>query len=244
MLKNIVKFSYKNKVGTDIIDIFADYFKYEIGVELLLNLRMVLYIIVSFIVSICFYINDKEFACWVTVGATILFQLYNLRDVYKHMFYGTPRFIWRSRQISNWILGHHILTKQFLSKEEWNIVIKTNGLLYSRLVSGYSGGLCYTCALELALQIDNAYLVYAGIGVPDDKKEKHYAHAFVIRNGEVFDTNFRRSFNEEDYYKLFDVKVYHKWNYDEYSEINFKKKVSKDFHNWCEENQIRSYQYF
>ncbi len=244
MLKCIVKLAYKRRVDSNIIDIFSNYFKYEIGIELFLNIRIILYYIICIIAVTYLYYNDKIITSYIIFGANILLLLYFLRDCYKKKLLETPNYIMRSYKITKWIIGHYIFKKQFLIKEKWNAVKKTDRHLYYSLLSGYSIGRCHDYALDLALQIDNAILVYAGISNPICKSRKACAHAFVIRNREVFDTNQRRSFNVDDYYKLFNVKVYNLWNYSEYSEPNFKEKVSKDFHKWCKDNNVSTYKYF
>lgn len=241
MLKKLTKLFYKKRISSKNIENFADFFQYQYGLELMLNLRLLLYVIIYIGMALLFY-NTKILA-YIALGVITVVLLYNLIDMKKHIFIGTPKLILGSMKLKNWIIGHCVLQKQFLTKEEWKKVKKKDRHLYDSLVSGYSIHKCHTYALLLALQLDDAYLVYLSAKDPQDDND-NYAHAVVMRNGAVFDTNFRRVFDVEDYYTLFNVKVYHIWNYHEYSEPNFKEKVSKDFHNWCKENKINSYQYF
>ena len=241
MLKNLVRRSYRGHVEADILDLYSEYFKYEVGIELLLRYRISLYIGFMLALAMSFYNINVLLAC-IALCCCLFYIGYTIEDFRKHRYLGNPKSFRRAHKMANWIMGHIILKKQlktFLTDKEIDSVKRCKKLYYS-LLDGSSIGLCYTCALELALQVDDAYLVYAGIKVPG----KDMVCAFVLKDGKIFDTNRRTTISIEDYYMLYKVKEYRIWNYEEYSNSNFKESVSADFHNWCNENQVCKYRNF
>ena len=243
MLKKLVKRYSYGHVDDDILDLYSEYFKFEVGIELLLRYRISLYIGFMLALAIDFYYINVLLAC-IALCCCVFYIGYTIEDFRKHRYLGNPKSFRRAHKMTNWIMGHIVLKKQlnaFLTKKEIDSVKKCKKL-YCSLIDGSSIGLCYTCALEFAMQINDAYLVYAGIKVPG--KDMICAHAFVLKDGKIFDTNRRTTISIEDYYTLYKVKEYRIWSYEEYSDPNFRECVSKDFHNWCKENQVCKYRYF
>ena len=242
MLKCFIKFICRKKMDSN-IDIFAEFFKYEFGLSYLVSLRILLYNLILVIISLITDNINKTLSNFFTyIGLFIILIL--LIDITKPIRKNLESsYLYRSKRITNYIIGHFLLTKFFLSKQEWDKVKSSDIQTYSDLVSGYCKHKCYSYARKLALLIENVTLMYISIQ-PIISEDKVCAHAIIRKNNQIYDTNIRRSFDIDDYFKLFNVKVYHEWNFNEYSQPDFKDSVSKDFHAWCKSNNVTGYHSF
>ena len=72
----------------------------------------------------------------------------------------------------------------------------------------------------------------------------YYAHAVILRNGYIYDSNMRQSDNYKDFIKLYNFKLYKQWNYDEYSKKDFRESERNDFRNWCIKNNVKDFEMF
>ena len=241
MLKWFIKFICRKKMDSNIMDIFAEFFKYEFGLSYLVSLRILLYHLILVIISLITDNINKTLSNLITYIGLFIILIDITKSIRKN--FESSSYLYRSKKITNYIIGHFLLKKFFLSKQEWNQVKTSDIQTYSDLVSGYCKHKCYSYARKLALLLDNATLMYISIQ-PIVSEDKVCAHAVIRRDNQIYDTNIRRSFGIDDYFKLFNVKVYHEWNFTEYSQPDFKESVSKEFHTWCKNYNVERYQYF
>lgn len=130
-----------------------------------------------------------------------------------------------------------------LCKVDFKLIKKQNPNLYLEITSDYCLGLCYLYAREIALLFPDAKLVYCAITDPFEQNDV-FAHAFLERNGEIYDTNRRMSYKIKDYEEIFKVKIYKKWIYTEFCKDTFREEVKEDFVRWCQENNVKNYHMF
>lgn len=249
MLKAITKFYYRNKINKDKLDVFSEAFKYYAGLYFILFLRKPLFEFIVFIVAnIISYTNIC--VAYILTGLVAIPACIDFLKILssKYMLRGLAYKI-RTTQLKNYIISHFIMKKQFLSKQEWKLLKKNDPYTYNFIISDCAQGLCYEFALRLAKNIPDSSLMYISysdcdLPINEDSGKGIFAHSIVRRENEIFDTNFQQSFNINDYFTLFDVKVYHEWNYEDFSQENFKENVSEDFKKWCRKNNVKGYENF
>ena len=114
--------------------------------------------------------------------------------------------------------------------------------LYLDLTSKECEGLCYYYSLVLGLILKDVDLIWGGIYANDS--HQWYAHAFIVKNEYVYDSNHRLSYKFDDYAKANNLKIYRRWKYSEYNTKNFRSTVREDFKKWCDENNVVRYSCF
>lgn len=124
----------------------------------------------------------------------------------------------------------------------WKKIKKHYKELYLDLTSDECNHLCYYYSLVLGLILKNVNLIWGGVYCPI--KRCWYAHAFIEKNGYVYDSNHRLSYKFEDYAKAQNLKIYKKWSYKDFGIQDFRSSVRQDFYKWCEENNITTYSCF
>lgn len=99
-----------------------------------------------------------------------------------------------------------------------------------------------TVALTLALILKDVNLVWGSVDCPVG--HQRYAHAFIVKNEYVYDSNFRLCYKFEDYSKFSNLRIYKIWSYAEYSINDFRSTIREDFRKWCQENSVTHYKNF
>lgn len=124
----------------------------------------------------------------------------------------------------------------------WKKIKSESPKLYMDLTSESCEGFCYYYSLALGLTLKDVDLIWGGCY--DSKSQQYYAHAFIVKNAYVYDSNHRLSYKFDDYAKATNLKIYKRWSYSKYSIKNFRSTVRQDFRKWCEENDVKSYSNF
>ena len=147
------------------------------------------------------------------------------------------------KQLS-WIIGNDIRMGRgrIVTRRAWKRLKRNNFSLYQDLITDECLHKCYLYSRELALELKNVNLVWCSIVEPTDNKR--YAHAFIKKGNEMYCTNVKRITVLKDYEKLHDMEIYKEWTYQEYSSETFYKDVREGFYNWCEENNVGTYDKF
>ena len=131
-----------------------------------------------------------------------------------------------------------------LGKKEWKVIKKADSKLYNDLLCEDCNHWCYYYSLEIAKIIKDSILIWGAVEDPFEEGHKYYAHAVILRNGYIYDSNMRQSAKYEDFIKLFKFKLYKQWDYPEYSRNNFRASEREEFRKWCKENNVLKYRGF
>jgi len=135
-----------------------------------------------------------------------------------------------------------VYTNKVISIKIWKKIKSECKELYLDLTSESCEGFCYYYSLVLGLIHKDVDLIWGSCY--DSKSRQHYAHAFIVKNEYVYDSNQRLSYKFDDYAKANNLKIYRRWKYSEYNTKNFRSSVREDFRKWCEENKVKSYSNF
>lgn len=243
MLKYIMKVCY-GKIQVENKDLFFEFYKYENALPILLNLRLVLYLLFClFLTIICSLYRNIGFTVFTCSVSFILLAYIIVELIRKNPFKRTPYEI-RTMRLQEKIIKNFVTIKSnVISKSGWKKIKKVNKGLYKDLLSDECRNVCYYYAREIALIVKDVKLMYVSICDHLNDNET-CAHVIIRRNDEIYCTNFRRTFKLEDYTRFFDMKIYKEWDYEEYKNPDFCKLVKKDFVNWCNENDVHGYERF
>ena len=135
-----------------------------------------------------------------------------------------------------------VYTNKVIPIKIWEKIKSESPKLYMDLTSESCEGFCYYYSLALGLTLKDVDLIWGGCY--DSKSQQYYAHAFIVKNAYVYDSNHRLSYKFDDYAKSTNLKIYKRWSYSKYSIKNFRSTVRQDFRKWCEENDVKSYSNF
>lgn len=135
-----------------------------------------------------------------------------------------------------------VYTNKVIPIKIWGKIKSESPKLYMDLTSESCEGFCYYYSLTLGLILKDVDLIWGGYY--DSKTHQYHAHAFIVKDEYVYDSNHRLSYKFDDYVTAKNLKIYKRWSYSEYSIKNFRSTVRQDFRKWCEENDVKSYDYF
>ena len=100
-------------------------------------------------------------------------------------------------------LKYKIDSKEIEERQITPIVENINDLL-----SDECHHCCYYYSLEIARIIKDSILIWGAIEEPFEDGHNYYAHAVILRNGYIYDSNMRQSEKYEDFTKLYKFKLY------------------------------------
>ena len=121
-----------------------------------------------------------------------------------------------------------------VSKDDWKRIKKNNKSAYRFLRSRKNIGHCYITAWTLAIWIEDAKLMYCSVA----GKNGQTAHAVVVKNNCVYDTNKRIHCDFDEYIKYSNGEVYKIFEEEEYCTEKFFENVYQDFMDWCAERNV------
>lgn len=132
-----------------------------------------------------------------------------------------------------WLFGKN---GKVISKKDWKRIKRADTKLYHYARSKRkSCGHCYMYSLCLGFYLHKASIMYCSVrGIGGVRT----AHAVLVKDGCVYDTNFRRHHDFDEYIKFFDAKVYKIFPEKIYKDYDFFKNIKGDFINWCNENDV------
>lgn len=175
-----------------------------------------------------------------TVLGVLIIYFFNKKNLYEKFM---DKYFDNSDKLCDLFLKLFTLfNNRILSIKDWKIIKSLDPKLYLDLTSDASFGFCYHYSRELGLVLKNVSLVWCSLYGP--LEHCHFAHAFILKDGYLYDSNLRLSYKFEDYAKITNLKVYKTWSYEEFSIPNFRSSVREDFRKWCKENNVESYSYF
>lgn len=248
MLKFIIHHLFKD-ISIENRDLFYDIYKYEYSIPFILRFRYLIYSLSLYLISIPFLIIFKTHLFGTILIIISMFLI--IANLYennkkKRPYYIVTKFDFKIRSIRLEEKIRTIITKanhNVLSRNDWTKIKSFDLGLYNDILSDESIGLCYYYSREIGLIIKDVDLIWCSISDPFNK-DKCYAHAIIKKNEYIYDTNLRMSYKFTDYAKLYNLKIFKEWSYDQYSNENFSLNIRKDFRNWCIQNGVSKYKNF
>lgn len=249
MLKFIMRKYYRDRIYTDEPELFYKIYQWHCGLFTLLSLRNILGIIICCSIAICWliFIKPRIYGLVFIEIALILFILEMNEAIKQRKLENTekmtPKQI-RTIKMEQFIRKFVSQNGRALGKREWRAIKKSDSKLYNDLLCENCNHCCYHYSLEIAKIIKDSILIWCAIEEPFEEGHKYYAHAVILRNGYIYDSNMRQSTKYVDFIKLYKCKLYKQWDYSEYSRNNFRASVRKEFRKWCKENNVLVYHKF
>lgn len=122
-----------------------------------------------------------------------------------------------------------------VSKDDWKQIKKKNKKSYKFILSKKYFGNCYYVSWILALHIEDAKIMYCSVAA---KEGGQTAHAVVVKNNCVYDTNKKKHFDYDEYIKMSKAEVYKIFDKDVYAKKSFFDDIRQDFVDWCAERNV------
>lgn len=182
------------------------------------------FIIIYTISAIIYNIFEIVGICMIAISIILLFVFL----LWDRAFSKTIRF---SAKIFTHIFGRYGLV---ISKDDWKRIKKKNKHAYRFIWDKKNIGHCYAVAWVLALWIEDAKVMYCSIAT----KDGYTAHAVVVKNNCIYDTNQRRHYDYEEYIEMNKVEVYRIFEEEVYCTKSFFDDVRQGFVNWCAERNV------
>ena len=241
MLKHYVKKFCKNINFTEKA-LFYEFYKYELGLPILLNMRLCLYPWISLLLFF-FYKYNSILVLILFIVSTLTIFICCLIELKREKPDKLTLYQLRTLKLRDMFLKRITIRKNnVISKKDWKHIKKTNKKLYKKLLGDQSEDLSYYYAREIALILKNVKLMY--VAIDDRLHETIYAHALIRKGDQVYDSYLKRSFKLDDYAKLYNMKIYSQWSFKDYSDSAFRRTVKNNFTNWCIKNDVKSYELF
>lgn len=150
----------------------------------------------------------------------------------------------RKIKIVEFLFKFFTLNGKALGKEEWKKIKKYDFGLYRELLCDDSLHLCYFYSLKIAKVIKDSTLIWGYVEPCFKNNTYRAAHALIIKNNYVYDSNLKLSIKYDDYASLYNLKIYKSWNYNVYSKKFFREDERAEFRKWCINNDVLFYEYF
>lgn len=138
-------------------------------------------------------------------------------------------------------LSYKLLFKLFgrygkvVSKKDWkNIKKYWPKEAYKEAISKKSCGYCYFYSWAIAQCLKDAKLMYCSQMI----KGRASAHAVIVKDNCVYDTNVRRHFDYNEYIELYDIVIYKMFSEEEYRMKHFFDNIRPEFVEWCANNNV------
>lgn len=249
MLKSITRAFYHDLIYTTEPELFYEIYKWNCGLFTFLALRKILAAILFGAIGIIWLIffNPKIYGL-IFIDAFLLLLFIELKSIQKSSNINnsgtkTPKNM-RTIKFQQFIRKFITCNGKALGRKEWKTIKKQDIELYNDLLCDNCEHICYHYSLKIAKIIKDSTLIWGGIEDPFKDGHVYYAHAVILRNNYVYDSNLHQSISYADFIKLYKFKLYKKWSYDNYSQNHFRDSERKEFRNWCEKNKITGYKYF
>lgn len=249
MLKFLTRYGYRNQIYTDEPELFYKLYKWVCGLFTLISLGRIIGTIIFCVIGIVWIIFIKPRVYGLAlVGVGLLILFLETKERKKQAKFNavdmrTPAQI-RTLRIENFIRRHVSTNGKALGKKEWKAIKNHDIRLYNDLLCDECNHCCYFYSLEIARIIKDSILIWGAAEEPLEEGHKYYAHAVILRNDYIYDSNMRQSERYEDFMKLYKFKLYKQWNYEEYSREDFRESERLEFRKWCKENNVLGYKAF
>ncbi len=183
------------------------------------------FIIVYTISAIVCNFSQVVGICMITISIILLFVF---------MFW--DRAFSKTIRISARIFKHFFARYgRVVSKDDWKRIKRKNKDAYKFIWDKKNIGHCYVVAWVLALFLEDAKVMYCSVPC---KEGGQTAHAVVVKNNCIYDTNLRMHFDFDEYIEMNKAEVYQIFEEEVYCKKSFFDDVRQDFKNWCAERSV------
>ena len=199
----------------------------QLPVYMLANFIFICSVFMIIHIISCIVYNYFEFVgiCMI-ICSSILFFVYILWD---RAFSTTIRF-------SAKILDHFFARYgPVVSKYDWKRIKRNNKIAYKFIWDKENIEHCYAVTWVLASWLDDAKIMYCSI---KGKECDRTAHAVILKNNSIYDTNLRRHCNYDEYIKVNKAEIYKIFEKEIYSKESFFDDIRQDFVKWCKERNV------
>lgn len=252
MLQLLVYIFFSKRIYTDEKKLFSKVYKYPAGIMLIFDIYKIILPLICLILAFVFFILTFVFLILALYFLILgLSSYFFITCFFVLLFSILPTIILHSKsterieKLVTSIRKFYTLNKnKALTKNDWKKIKKTAPKLYEDLLSEKCNHYCYYYSLEIAKLITDTTLIWCGVKSPFDFNTTYYAHAVILKNGYIYDSNLRESVKYEDYVKLYSLKLYKYFEYSDYSKKDFVENERMKFRNWCNKNNVEGYMNF
>lgn len=245
----LMRFFYHDRIYTDEPKIFYKIYKWDCGLSTLLAFRRIFEIIILELIGMIMFASVRlRMYSMFFIYLGIVIMAFEFIEVGKKLRYNPigirTREQIRMLKVEEVIRKHLTTNGKALGKKEWKVIKMHDRGLYRDLLCDECDRACYYYSLEIAKIITDSILIWGAAKEPFEDGEKYYAHAVILRNGYIYDSNMRQSVKYEEFIKLYKFKTYKQWNNGKYSKEGFVKNERNEFKKWCDENSVLKYEAF
>lgn len=247
MLKLIMRLLF-GKLKIQKKNLFYEIYKWEDALNFLVEIRYAVYAELICIISIIFAIFIKiEIISYGLIFIAIVFLISQFYEVklskIPNILGINTKYQKKGLKINENIRRIFSTTHgKVISRKDWKTIKEIDNGLYNILTTDLSNHCCYIYSLSAAVIVKDVNIIWCAISDPN--KQDFCAHAIIEKNGFVFDTNRRRTYNLKDYADFYNLIIFKTWTYDEYSQTNFRSNLKESFSNWCIKNNVGYYELF
>lgn len=205
--------------------------------------RIVLVIcVVNFIISICVGGVPSYILFYTTMPlATIIFGIEVIIMYRYKRKKETPEEVWE--YLTEKFQNLWLFNCQVISFKDWKNIKRRCKKLYYDARSEVCNHECYATTYAIANILNNSEIKILWIAV--QSAEERCGHAIILRNGKIYDSNLRRTFNYDEYFKAFNVEIFKEYSLQDYlakenlsHESCFLHLEWKAFGEWCREHNV------
>ena len=146
-------------------------------------------------------------------------------------------------------LFYNLITKRgkAISKNDFELIKTENETLYTYISELQCLENCYPVSCNLLKTLKKGHIEFISvINVFNEAKEetKPFAntiHAIYVNNGWCFDTYSHKQYKIKDFYKIFEAKLWKKFEYSDIENVDYNKILIpyvNEFAHWCRENNV------
>jgi len=217
------------RIWREITDIKNDFF--EATMESELRVLNMFNLLVHFMIGILIWTIGLMFYIFNIKTVAVIIGLFSIIYLIIACF---TKFFKVTRHLS-----YKLLFKLFgrygkvVSKKDWkNIKKQLSKEYYKAAISKKSCGYCYFYSWAIAQCLKDAKLMYCS----QRTKNGRTGHAVIVKDNCVYDTNFRKHFDYNEYRELYDIVIYKMFLEEEYAKETFFNDIRPGFVEWCSKN--------
>lgn len=219
------------KIRGNIIDIKKDF--YEATWESEARVCIIFNVLVHFVIAIFIWIVGLVFYIFNLKSVAIVIGFFSVAYLiiacFTKLFKITEKF---SCKLFFKLFGRY---GKVVSRDDWKDIKKYwPREEYKEVISKKSCGYCYFYSWAIIQQLEDAQLMYCSQKI----NGKLTAHAVIVKNNCVYDTNLRRHFDYNQYVEFYDIVIYKMFSEKEYRTETFFDDIRPGFVEWCEKNNV------
>lgn len=157
------------------------------------------------------------------------------------IFYKIKRKKQTAEEVRDWLIEKFqnlwLLNGKVISFKDWKIIKKRDKVLYEKVRSEDCNPKCYFTSYAIANTLQNPDIKVLWICI--ETLNYKCGHSVIVRGDKIYDTNFRRTYNREEYLKAFKAEVFKEYSIEEYlNKANLQQTYFtfldwEEFGEWC-----------